>query len=489
MNLLIFDFGASNGRAVVAHYNGKIFTFDVTHRFENRPVFVTGTYYWDLMRLFSELKIGLKKSVEKYGQFASVGLDTWGVDFGLIDKNGKILSNPVHYRDARRNGVCPEVFRIMSEFELFSLSGQSTIPIMGLYNLYALKADAAFEYCNAHRFLMMPDIFHYLLTGEVTNEYTVATTSLLYNLHEKRWEPRIQQAFGFPPSLFTNVTMSGTPIGDLQELIRNELEVPAIPVIASVTHDTASAEAAVPVDAKKRWAFLSMGTWVVVGMETEKPVITEAVFKAGWGNEGSALGGTFLYNNVNGLWVIQQCRESWLKKDSRELTWDEVVQAALRAKPHYAFIDVDQPPFAAPQPDMPRVIADWCRSRGQVAPEGMGEIARCVYESLALKFRYRLEQLASFSGEKIEILHLVGGGTQNLPLCQWTADCTGIPVVAGPTETSAAGNLLMQLKGSGEIRNIAEGRELVRRSSLLQEHTPDPTTRDAWDQAYARFLR
>jgi sugar (pentulose or hexulose) kinase len=226
---------------------------------------------------------------------------------------------------------------------------------------------------------------------------------------------------------------------------------------------------------------------VIGGMQTPRPVVSEAVFRAGWGNEGNALGGSFLANNINGLWVIQQCRDKWQQEAGREIGWGEVVQTALQARPRRALIDVDRACFASPQPDMPRVIAEWCRGRGQPAPEGMGETARCVYESLVLKFRYRLEQLAGFTARGIELLHLVGGGSRNEPLCQWTADCLGVPVLAGPAESTAAGNLLMQLKGTGEIRGLEEGRELVRRSSSLRRHAPDPAARPGWDEAYARL--
>ncbi len=486
-DFLIFDLGASGGRAIVAHYDGERFEMEVTHRFDNRPVFATGTLYWDILRLLSEVKIGLQKSCRRFPQIASLGVDTWGCDFGFLDRQGRLLANPVTYRDRRRHERSGELYKIIPRRELFELSAGSTIEIMGIYQLFSFQYERAVEIREAGRFLMIPDLLNYLLTGRACNEYSNATMALLCDQTRRTWEKRILGRLGVPQEIFGEIVMPGTRIASLQEEVCRELELSPLPVVAPATHDTASALAGVPVVARdKSWAFISMGTWCINGAETAAPIIREETFRTGYGNNAVVEGRNMLVKYITGLWLIQQCRERWVQEGQAELGWEEIVRQAQATPSCLSFIDVDDPRFGQPSPDMPRLIREYCRERGQKEPGSIGEVARAVYESLALKFRHNLEDLQAVTGRPIELLHLVGGGTQNRLLCQWTSDAMGVPVIAGPTETTSVGNLLMQLKAAGEIAGIEEGRRISLASSQVAEYSP--RNRSWWDEAYGRYL-
>ena len=486
-NYLIFDFGASNVRSAVARYDGNKFYMEVTHRFNNRPVYAAGTLYWDILKLYSELMIGIQSSVKKYKGITSVALDTWGADFGFVDNNGKLISNPVHYRDEKRRIDGDKLYKIISRKELFELTGATIEYIFDLFHLYSLKLQNAPELINGDKFLTIPDILNYFLTGRTYNEYTRITTSIMYNQKENKWENKILDKLDLPKDIFPEIIMPGEKIDNISGKVCSELEIETIPVIAPATHDTASAVAGIPVASKgKNWSFISMGTWCIIGKETESPIINDQAFNAGFSNEGGVEGLNLFVKNITGLWIIQQCREKWIK-DNGSISWDEIVKLAAAADSFKSFIDVDDPIFSKPQLNMPEIIDKYCKEKVQAVPESIGEISRCIYESLAMKFKYVLGELEKLVGVKIELLHLVGGGTQNKLLCQWTTDATGIPAIAGPTETTSIGNLLMQLKASGEIKTLNEGRAISLNSSIVSNYKPED--RGRWDEEYSRYLK
>ena len=490
-NYLIFDFGASNGRAITAGYDGKRFDLEVTHRFENRPVYALGTLYWDILRLFSELKEGILISQKNYKNIKSLGVDTWGVDFALFDKNGKMISNPQHYRDEAR----AEAARAMEKAgytreKLFMLTGGLILDIMGIYHFYDLKLSNSPVLDIADKFLMIPDIFNYFLTGNMFNEFTEATTSIVYDLKNNTWSSEILEFLGISGRLFPEVIQPGTKIGDIQKSITEELDIEPISVIAPASHDTASAVTGIPViDKNKNWGFVSMGTWLVQGMETDKPVISEDAYLSGFANEGGPEGKNFLSKNINGLWIIQQCMEKWRKDAGRNIAWPEIDELFPRAEAFRCFIDADDQVFLPPSPDMPKVIADFCNRKGQSIPSDIGSVARCFYESIVLKIRFNVNNLEKLTGKKIELMQLVGGGTNNRLLCQWIADALGVQVAAGPTETTAVGNLIMQMKGSGEIKNVEEGRQLCISSTDVRRYEPVTSEKEKWDMAYEKYIR
>ncbi|MBA7509812.1 L-Rhamnulokinase [subsurface metagenome] len=487
-NYLIFDFGASNGRSAVARFDGDKFDIEVTHRFNNRPVYAAGTLYWDILRLYSELMVGIQSSVKKYKNITSMAIDAWGADFGFIDSNGKLISNPVHYRDKKRKADSDSLYKIISREELFELTGAAIIPIFDLFHLYSLKLQNAPEFVNGYRFLTIPDLFNYFLNGRTYNEYTRITTSIMYNQKEGRWEDRIFDKLDLPRDIFPDIINPGEKIGNISNKLCSELEIETMPVIAPAAHDTSSAVAGIPVVNKnKNWVFISMGTWCIIGKETESPIINDQAFNAGFSNEGGVEGINLFVNHITGLWIIQQCREKWIKDSSKLISWEEIVKLSSTARPFKSFINVNDPIFAQTQVDMPETINKYCKDKGQALPESIGEISRCIYESIAMKFKHDLNKLEELTGKKIEIIHLMGGGIQNKLLCQWTADATGTPVIAGPTETTSVGNLIMQLKASGEIKTLGEGRAISLNSSIVSNYKPE--NRDRWDEEYSKYLK
>lgn len=485
---LLFDYGASHGRCIVALYNGGTFEMEEIHEYDNRPVVYAGTLYWDILRLAFELKIGMQKAFTKYPDISSVGIDTWGCDFGFIDKRGKLLANPVNYRDELRYQYKPLLDKRFGEYDLFRLGGVNTNVIMGLYHLYGLRQEDAPELAIADKFLMIPDLLNYYLTGIAANEYTDATMSLMVDQHTKTWQKDILGPLGIPEHLFSPLVLPGTELGPLQKRICAEFEVPSVPVVAVASHDTASAIAGTPLSRTNvDWAFISLGTWAIFGIETDTPYISEEVFRSGLANQGGCAGKTNFVDLFTGLWVIQQCYERWCKDSGEKPGWDTVVEAARSARGGIAFIRLDAAEFAQPNPNMPKAIQRYCADRGLGVPEGMGEIARCVFESLVLKFRDCHENVRRFTGRNIGLIHMFGGGSRNALLCQWTADALGVPVMAGPAETTSVGNLLMQMLGTGEISSLAEGRAISGQSARLVEYLPQDRT--LWDDYYAKYLK
>ena len=487
-NYLIFDFGASNGRSAIARYDGNTFDMEVTHRFENRPVHALGTLYWDILRLYSELIIGIQHSLMKYKDITSMGLNTWGADFGFTNSNGKLISNPVHYRDEKRKVDADSLYKIISRKELFELTGAAIIPVFDLFHLYSLKLQNATEFVSGNKFLTIPDIFNYFLTGKIYNEYTRMTTTVMYNQKENKLEDRIFDRLDLPKDIFPEIIMPGEKIGNISKNICSELGIETIPVIAPATHDTQSAVAGIPIVSKnKNWAFISMGTWFIIGQETESPIINDQALNAGFSNEGGVGGINLFVKNTTGLWIIQQCREKWNKARGSSMSWDEIANLSLGAKPFKSLINVDDTIFSIHQVDMPETIRKYCKEKSQNIPESIGEISRCIYESLAMRLKYDFNNLEKLTGKKVELIHLMGGGTRNELQCQLIADATGVPVVAGPYEATSVGNLLMQLKASGEIRNLDEGREISLNSSVVSSY--EPKNVDRWDEEYNKYLK
>jgi rhamnulokinase len=481
---LAIDLGAGSGRAVAGQFDGQRLTVREIHRFANDPVRVAGRLHWDILRLYHEVTAAIGKAqASADGGIASLGIDAWGVDFGLLDRRGELLGNPYHYRDEGSHGAMDEVLGIVPREEIFARTGIQFLPLNTLYQLYAIARRSPGLLDQAETLLMIPDLLRSFLTGERSSEYSNASTTQFLNLRSGDWDRELLARLGLPPAILTEIVPPATPAGRLLPAVAAEIGVPELPVIAVASHDTASAVAAVP--AEGDFAYLSSGTWSLLGTEMPHPVVDEQALAGNFTNEGGLGGAYRLLKNIMGLWLVEGCRRSW-QRDGQWPGYAAMAAAATAAPPFRSLIDVNDPRLLNPS-DMPRAIATACTESGQPVPETPGAMMRCVLESLALAYRLVLERTEEVSGRRFAGLHVVGGGTRNELLQAFTADAIGRPVWSGPAEATAIGNLLCQLMAAGHVGSLAEGRALVRDS--FPPVTFAPGEREGWDEAYERFLR
>jgi rhamnulokinase len=487
-NYIAFDLGASSGRAVIGRFDGETLSLEDAHRFENGPTRLLDSIHWNALSLFTEIKTGLAKAATRLdGDIAALGVDTWGVDFALLDKSGDMIGNPYHYRDSRNDGMLEAAFELVPREEIFMQTGIQLMQINSLFQLLAMVRENPAALELADTLLFTPDLFNYWLTGRKTNEYSIASTSQAYNMQENRWATGLLEKLGIPTHIFLDVVQPGSNLGPLLPHIAEEAQLAAsIPVIAPACHDTGCAVAAVPVAVadKDSFAYLSSGTWSLMGVELPGPVINEKSLAYNVTNEGGVQNTIRLLKNLGGLWMVQECRRVWAQQ-GEEYSFSQLTRMAAEAPSFVALVDPDDPMFLAPG-DMEARVGDYCRRTGQTLPAGKGGIIRLFLEGLALKYRWVLERLEDLTGRRIEVIYIVGGGTQNKLLNQFTADATGRRVVTGPIEATSIGNILMQMLAIGQISSLNEGRDVVRRSFPVETYRPQDA--EQWAEAYGRFL-
>jgi rhamnulokinase len=481
--LLAFDLGAESGRGVLGLFDGRRLRLEVVHRFPNGPVRTLDTLHWDVLRLHGEMLATLRRCAAEHGGLDSLGVDTWGVDFALLGRGNTLLGNPRHYRDPHTEGVMEEAFARVPRQEVFRQTGLQFMRFNTLFQLLALQRDRSPLIDVAETLLFMPDLFHFFFTGVKVNEFTDASTSQMYDPTARGWAYGLVQAFGLPANVLGTIVPPGTVLGPLRAAVAAETGLQPVPVVAPASHDTGAAVAAVPASGAS-WAYISSGTWSLMGAELPAPLIDEKVQQFNFTNEGG-VGGTIRFlKNIMGLWLVQECRRAW-ERAGRTYSYADLMQLAAAAPPFVSLVDPDDPSFILP-PSMPAALADFCRRTGQPAPTEPGAVVRCALESLALRYRWVLDRLEELLGRRLDVIHVVGGGCQNTLLCQLTADACNRPVHAGPVEATAIGNVLVQALGLRLLGSLAEGREVVRQSFEMATYQPqDPAT---WEGQYRRFL-
>ena len=480
---LAFDLGAESGRAVVGHFEGERLRLEEVHRFSNGPVQVLDSLHWDVLGLWSEIKHGLKLAAMRYGDsLAGIGLDTWGVDFGLLAADDTLLGHPYHYRDSRTDGMMEEAFRFVSRAEIFQRTGIQFMQLNSLYQLLAMARAKSPALAAARAFLNIPDLFNFWLTGRKANEFTIATTSQCYDPRAGDWARDMLDRLGIPSRIFGEIVPPSITLGMLRSSVCQEIGCKPIPVIAPATHDTGSAVAAVPVT-DEDYIYLSSGTWSLMGVEVSEPIINDQSLAYDFTNEGGVRAFRLL-KNIMGLWLVQECRREWARA-GETYSYDDLTRMAAEAPAFGGFVSPGDARFLSPG-DMQARIQTFCHESGQSVPETRGQIVRCVLESLAMEYRWVAERLDELVGRWLPTVHIIGGGSRNRLLNQFTADATGRSVVAGPMEATAIGNVLVQALARRHISSLAEGRAIVRRS--FEVETFEPRDKVAWDEAYRRYL-
>lgn len=477
MKVLAFDLGASSGRGIIYELkDGRLHETEI-HRFSNDPVMVGDRFYWDVLRLFYEIKAGIIKCVQRGIDFEAIGIDTWGVDYGLLDKNGRLIANPYHYRDTRTKTVA---FSEAEKQMIYNKTGIQFMPFNTLLQRIADKNEGAS--CCAETALFMPDLFNCFLTGEMKTEYTVASTSQMLDAKLRQFDKELLEYFNIP-DIFAPIIEPGTIIGELTDEICEELGCKKVPVVATASHDTAAAVASTPIDDSAKSLYISCGTWLLLGSEQTQPIINEKCYKYNYTNEGGVCGTYRFLRNIMGLWIQQESRRAWLRQ-GMEISYQQMEDEALECKPFLCIINPDDDSFAPPG-NMPKRIAEFAARTNQPVPTTPGEVNRCIIESLALRCSSAVREMCDITGQEPDTIYMVGGGIKNDMLCQFVANATGKRVMAGPIEATSIGNALMQFMALGAIKDLAQARQIVRDSFSTKEYLPKDT--QAWKQAYERF--
>ncbi len=487
LKMLAIDLGASSGRGIVGRFDGEKLTLEENHRFSNDPVINAGGFNWDILRIYHEIKNSIRNcalSADK--DIASIAIDTWGVDYGFLDKNGRLITNPRHYRDERTAGVPEQAFKTMSQSELYGITGIQTMNFNTVFQLLAEQRDNPEIFGMARDMLFVPDLLNYFLTGVKENEYTIASTGALLDARTRDWSREVISRFGLPEHIFGRIAQPGTVVGELLPSVLEEVGDIHAKVIHAASHDTASAVVAVPAKGKD-FVYISSGTWSLMGTELAEPCLDGDARKYDFTNEGGAAHTIRFLKNIMGLWLEQESRRQWAR-EGKKYSFDELSDAAMASTPLRSIINPSDYSFNAPG-DMPGRIADYCKKTGQPVPETTGEIVRCIFDSLALTYRWTVDRINAVKGTKAPFINIVGGGCKEAPLCQLTADCCGVPVYAGPTEATAIGNICVQGMALGEIADVAEARHIIRNSFDIKLYEPKTADKAAWDEAYGRYCK